>query len=190
MLGIHQFTIDNHRSAFFVERPFGNYLIFSDHLKSTDFEFIKSKGGVYKQFFESSSSINKYHAKIFDLYGAPAVVNAVFEIQNEHLPVERIGIEFADPSFEFDFSENSKKFIFKQRGENVMILGEDYYLNSENNILFKNKDITREILNQIVLKDIKYVFFTHFEKSAFYEIGKVIPWWKRILYKGFGLTGS
>lgn len=160
MIGIHQLKIDDGHCAYFIERNYGNYVIFADALTYANFSFFESRGGIYKLFFDSTSNINNEHKKYFDTYGAYAVGNQKREEFSEHLPIERMGQEFSDPDLIFGQFKSGKYIELFQRGESVLFLSDDFILRENNEITLKGENITHDF-NEKMKQD--YVFFGKFE---------------------------
>lgn len=171
-LGIHQFKINDHQCSYFIERMFGNYLIFSDYIRETNYDFLKSKGGLYKQFMESPTHIDEIHGKIFDKYGAYAVGDFLKEIFHAKLPVERYGIDYVDPDLRYISQGSAKKIFLTQMNKPIMILGSEFYLSSDDKIFLNNTDITEKLTQEIIQKKIEFTLFTRFECSSHLTLGQ------------------
>ena len=168
MLGIHRINIGERSSSYFIERPFGNYLAFSDNMDEIPRDFLKAKGGVYKQFIESSSNIDSIHGKIFDLYGASSVGFFQTEIFHPLLPIERFGIDFDDPAVEFGSHGVLKWLLINQRGERVAIMGEEFELTEGPSILEKAKgDQTSKWLAYFKDLSLGHIFFSKHGRENF-----------------------
>jgi hypothetical protein len=177
-LGVHQIKIDQHRSSYFIERPFGNYLVFSDHLQTIDEDFFISRGGIYKQFIQSSSNIGEVQGKLFNRFGAYGVGDALEYQVNAYLPMQRVVKDFNDPAFRFESHGEAKKFLIDQRGKKILILGNEFYLNEVQKVILRDKDWTKQLVEQVQSREIDFVFFSHYDRSPHWA-PKGRPWWKK-----------
>lgn len=161
-LGIHKFDSRNNHSAYFIERPFGNILAFGDDLEQVDHEFIKSKGGLFRQFFESKEGINCLNRQLFKKYGANGVLKMADQF-DPIMPLKQFGVDIADPAILFNKSGSKNTLVIRQKNKNVMILGAQYFLQKDKKILFNNQDITESTYKLFGEYEITHAFFTHFE---------------------------
>ena len=73
--------------CYFVERSFGNLLIYPRHLDSIDHDIFKSRGGIYRQMdIEMGNQFNT--KRLFEIYGAALVLN------NDQKDIEFLTEEF------------------------------------------------------------------------------------------------
>ena len=63
-----------HKACYFLVRPCGNYLIYGLDRLPISIDFVKSKGGIYKQFFTSLHHVTGQGRQFFTTFGAPAVL--------------------------------------------------------------------------------------------------------------------
>ena len=113
MIGIQRLHITNNKCAYFIKRPFGNYIFFADELESIsdrDIKLIDSQGGISKVFIESIENLNTFHYKLFERYGASAVCDIQKDIINANIKIERLK-DRSDPSVKFLY-HGEKKLIF------------------------------------------------------------------------------
>ncbi len=121
--GIHTFKDHNGRAAYFIPRKYGNYLIFNFDFTLQDYEFLKSKGGVWRQLSLSSMDLTEISLRIFNRFGAynvlPMSINRDFK--NEFGPIEILNKDFFDDEIQIlKIDEDNYWLILKQR--------EKYYL--------------------------------------------------------------
>lgn len=172
MLGIHQFKIDNNYSCYLLERPFGNFLVFIDLLEEINHDFLQSKGGIYKQFIESSESINLIHSQLFKRYGCSVIGAFQVEQFSKLSPIERYGIDYVDPQVQLMSHGEAKWMEIYQKETNVIIMGNSFCLKFGNRISQAGKDQTNKWMNTFNQKNVKYVFFCHFETQGHLELNK------------------
>lgn len=172
MLGIHQFKIDHNHSCYLIERPFGNFLVFTDLLEEINHDFLKSKGGVYKQFIESSESIKSIHSQLFKRYGCS--ITGAFQVEqlSKLSPIERYEIDYVDPQVKLMSHGEAKWMELYQKETNVIIMGNSFCLRSGNRIFQASDDQTNKWINTFKQKNVKYVFFCHFESQGHLELHK------------------
>jgi len=164
--GIHQFKNSKNSASYFVERPFGNLLIFSDDLNDIDHEFIKSKGGLFRQYFESFEGITSLNKKLFKIYGAKGIGNWIDEKFDPEIALERFNIDFSDPSLNFYIQGASKYIVLKQGSKKVALLGSSFLLKANGDILCLGHDHTESMLNKLKNDSVDLLYFTSFESQS------------------------
>lgn len=135
-IGIHQINDKlgalARRSSFFVRRPFGNYLLFSRHLKSIPNDFLQHYGGVYKQI--DTDFIESRNAELlFERYGASYLSPA--EGFHQKIRREKFPCEFVDTDLEI------KPFgiAIKQEVEEVFFLHPSLEMKGEKFAFFESR---------------------------------------------------
>ncbi len=166
MLGIHKLTISDHQCSYFIERPFGNYLIFSDKLENIQSDFFRSKGGIYKQFIENVDELQPTQAKLFQEFGSYGVGLFEGEKFHEYLPLESYGATYADPLVKFVEQDHGKLVYFAQKNSRVIIFGKDFYLTESGEILLHRKALNDYFVKTIQLYQPHFLFFTSFADSS------------------------
>lgn len=162
--GIHSIPTDTGH-CYFIIRPFGNYLIFADHLKQYDEEIFKQFGGLSKMFFESRSSINKIHKDLFDKFGTSAVSDFLIEEFHQDLPLHRWNIEHTDPALNWYHHGQRQLITFKQKDQIVTIICSEIYLDNKKFYLDK-KDISESIYEHLEKQNTDLVYASHFSENA------------------------
>ncbi len=171
-LGVHQIKNYNGHSSFFVQRSYGNYLIFADGLQDIDYQFFKSKGGVYRQFFIGLDHVTEANAQLFKKFGAIGVGYFAAESFNERLPLERFKKDFCDHQIKF-ISNNEHCFItLKQNNKKMMFMG-DIYRKTLNGRIFKNdKDCTDQVHELFKLRGVHLALFQRHEGDALLDVDR------------------
>lgn len=168
MIGVHQINITQQESCYFVKRPFGNLLLFSDHLNEiskNEHDLFKSFGGISKNILESTQSINDTHRLIFRKYGANIVCDTIIKHFDKGAKVERL-MDLVEPQIEFIFTQHYKFIILKQDPKKIMFVGKDILLKSDR-ILCQKKDITDQLIQIQEEKNVDLIYFTrHHGHSA------------------------
>lgn len=174
-LGIHKFADKKGTASYFVQRRYGNYLLFSENCDQYNYEFIKSKGGIYKQFIENTDDIKESQGKLFDIYGAAAVGHFSPEPTHPRLPLEAFNKDFIDKEIRFPEFENRKHILLKQMSKKVVFFGKAYYLRSDGRVFVNTQDHTQKLHQFFIEQGISYAFFSHFQKAHLLHIehGKV-----------------
>lgn len=165
MLGLHKINISENQCSYFVKRPFGNYLLFADSLKTltkSQMELIESYGGISKLTLESSQNINKAHGQIFSRYGASAICDIQIESFHPDIKIERLK-DFRDPALTFVYKGQKKLVIFEQKGKKILIAGKEFYLAKDKSVNFQGLDHMTFLMNLKEAHKIDLIYFTHFE---------------------------
>lgn len=110
------------KGCYFLEKPHGNYVFFSSHMRFIDKDFITSKGGIFKQYEHKESPVTNIQKELFRYYGAPKLLNIPSQMQE--IKVEQDGIDFYDHHIVFD----NKGFIIHQRRKKIILLSPEYFL--------------------------------------------------------------
>lgn len=180
MLGVHRFQIDADKSAYFIERPFGNIIAFADQLNDIHCDFIKSKGGVSKIFLDSFDSISEVHRNMFDKFGCYGVLDSYSEVFSDKLPLERIGKEFVDPHVIYLAHSDAKILILAQKDTTVGIFS-NQYLFDQQKIFINGMDKTMDILGVIKKYNLSMLFFCNHSEVHYVNLIKPhLPLWKKI----------
>ena len=140
-------------------------------MQEMDYEFLKSRGGVYRTFLESLSSINRTHIDLFSRFGA-SVVCSPDEEEPFHpkVPVEVNNDQFYDHSLEWGTYSTGKNVVMEQRGRKVIFLGREMRLTQEMKVMFGDHDKTDEFLDFMKQQQIAYGFFCRHEGHALLEV--------------------
>lgn len=169
-LGIHQFKNYSGSSSFFVQREFGNYLFCADFLHEFDYDFFKSKGGVYRMFLESPKNISKTHASIFVRFGAAAVFSSRDQLPGSaDLPCEVFGDEFVDHTLRWVHRDQFNCVLIKQKGKKIAFFGSSCRLGSLGRVFDGENEITEPVLQFMQSQQISFGFFARHEGNAFLQ---------------------
>lgn len=170
-LGLHHIKNSENTCSYFVKRPFGSYIIFSDGLSPLHIDFFQSKGGVYKQFIEDPSEINKNQKDLFVKFGAAGVISRTIESLNEEIPMEIFGLDFADPLTRFrDEGVEGKSILLKQSDKKVIFLGKSYFYKESKEIVCNGEVRTEELFSRFEKEGVEVVFFSHYDWDHMVEI--------------------
>lgn len=170
-LGLHHIKNSETSCSYFVRRPFGNYIIFSDDLSPLHIDFFQSKGGVYKQFLEDSSVVNKNQKDLFVKFGAAGVVSKNSTNFSEDIPIEFFAKDFADPLIRFrDDEQGGKSILLKQNEKKVIFLGKKYFYKESKEIVFNGENKTEELFSQFEKEGVEVVFFSHYNWDHMVEL--------------------
>lgn len=177
-LGIHSFVITDgplKKGSFFIERSYGNYLVFPTFLSDQNHNFIKSKGGVWKQIYTSENIMNIHSGEIFRKYGAYIVMcGDDKDYFTEYGPVEFLGKSFYDSDLiPLSFQDFHSWIILKQNGKNFLI--PDEHLLLKDNSLFWNSEFR---LNEKDLERIKSFASVKIEAILFSECLESNPYFQ------------
>ncbi len=134
-------------------------------MKTIDIDFLKSKGGVYKQLLESFINISDIHGDLFSVFGAPVCILAQHENYHERVLVQRYGVDYIDLGVEILTEGQSKYCFITQREKKVLILGDDYQLRDDGSIWKKENNVTHFWLQEKERLKCDYMFFCRHEKN-------------------------
>ncbi len=163
--GVHQFIHSTGRASYFVERPFGNILVFSDDIEQVDHDFVKAKGGLFRQYFESPEGVNSLNRQLFRIYGAKAVGCWSQEAFDHAIVLERFGIDFSDPSIKFKTQGEAKYLVISQKSKKMAVMGSSFDLKATGEIMVLGHEQTDNILTKLKNDSVDIVFFSSFEKE-------------------------
>jgi hypothetical protein len=170
-LGLHHIKNSEESCSYFVRRSFGSYIIFSDGLSPLHIDFFQSKGGVYKQFIENPSVINKNQKDLFIKFGAAGVVSKASADFSEDIPFEVFSKDFVDPLIRFrDDGQGGKSVLLKQSDKKIIFLGKEYFYKESKEIIFGGEDKTEELFSQFEKEGVEVVFFSHYNWDHMVEI--------------------
>jgi hypothetical protein len=157
------------RTTYFVERKFGNLLLFADKLETLDYDFYKSRGGVYLQYIEDLQQLSQVHTEIFNKLGATAVSVQKFSEEPEPLAVREYcgGLDKEIKIFPF---QGASIASFDQLGKKVWILGNQFYFSRQEKIFLNTEDITDDLLDQAEAKDVSLVLCSWHEANSVLEL--------------------
>lgn len=127
-------------ACYFLERPWGNLVIYEvPHLSDSDWEHLKGRGGVFRQFLLDPANSSEMAKKLFDRFGASVVTPHPAEF-TPAFPVEQIGVDFVDPGIQLLHSLGimaleviikDKRYVFTDR-QLSLIQGELIHERPEN----------------------------------------------------------
>jgi hypothetical protein len=86
--------VEGGRMAYFLIRPWGNYLFFPHPEIKNMYPFFKGQGGIYK-IIDSAIPFPYYNGELFRIFGASTVGSPLS--YHEDFLVEEYGIEYFDP---------------------------------------------------------------------------------------------
>lgn len=187
MIGIHQIPTTKNHCCYFVRRPFGNLLLFADTLEEQNDkndELFKSQGGVYKIILESSQNINDLHGKLFNKFGASALIDMAKEYFDERIKIERL-TSYTEPQVKFIFNGPRKVVIARQDGKNVMFVGAEHFLKKDKTVKLNGADDLEYIYQLKIEHQIDLIYFTHFEDKPVLTFQKKTLWDKLKELAGF-----
>ncbi len=169
-LGVHKITKNSNSTAYFVQRSFGNYLIYPDALASIDVDFLKSRGGVYKQFISKVELISLAQVQVFIKFGASAVVGAdQKDKETDSMPIEVYGEGFKDPSIKLNIASfGASYWMMKQKDKKVIFLSPELYFDKDEIVLLKGKDISEDFYTYFESIGASYLFFTEHHEESHY----------------------
>jgi|GEM_PF-2570976 len=169
-LGVHKITKNSNSSAYFVQRSFGNYLIYPDALATIDVDFLKSRGGVYRQLINKVELISLAQAQVFIKFGASAVVPKEEKAkETDSMPLEVYGESFKDPSIKLNkASFGACYWMMKQKDKKVIFLSPELYLDKNEVVLLDGKDISDEFYDYFENIGASYLFFTEHQEESHY----------------------
>lgn len=169
-LGIHQIKNYNGHSSFFVQRSYGNYLIFGDGLQGVDYELLKSKGGVYRQFFTSLDHVTEANAQLFKKFGAAGVGYFPENSFNERIPLEIFKKDFCDHQIKFISNEQDCFMTLKQNDKKMMFMGGLYRKTLSGRIFKQGEDRTEQVYKLFKERGIHLALFQRHEGEALLDI--------------------
>lgn len=169
-LDLHHIKNSESSCSYFIKRPFGNYIIFSDGLSPLHVDFFQSKGGVYKQFIENPGLLNKNQKSLFVKFGAVGVVKPPHAPALEDIPFEEWGDGFSDPTMRFHNNDGQQSVVFKQGGKKIVILGSAYHYKDSKDIIVKGEDRTEEIFSDLESKGVSVVLFCSYSWDHMVEL--------------------
>jgi hypothetical protein len=169
-LGVHRVEKSPHSSAYFVQRYFGNYLIYPDALASYNEDLFKSRGGVYRQLLHSLDLISMSQVQLFRVFGASAVLHKKLKgSDTDTMPVEFFGDDFIDPTVKLNTgSWGGTYWMMKQGDEKVVFVDPDHFFSSSDQVLFHEKTITDEFFDYMESAGASYVFFSDHDEGSHY----------------------
>jgi hypothetical protein len=169
-IGVHQFKNYPGSSSFYIQRNYGHYIVFADFLQNMDYEFFKSKGGVYRQFLADPSNINQTHIEIFSRFGASIVVkNTDKSLLHPDIPIEFFNDDFFDHTLKWFYSDLIECVMMLQRGKKILFFGPSYRLTDQMMILKNDEDITESLQPFFQEHGVSYCFFNRHEGEAIYS---------------------
>lgn len=168
-IGVHHLSQSDHYSSYFVQRDYGNLLIFSDALASIDHDFLKSRGGLYRQFIEDRSLISLAQCELFTTFGAAAVGKFNTESYHPKLKLERFGEEYSDHSIKFNRSTFGGQVLgLKQSDDKVAFIGRDFYLDEQGEVTCGNQKLGEAFFDVFEENQTSWLFFAHHAKNNHY----------------------
>lgn len=178
MIGIHQIPTSKKTCCYFVRRPFGNLLLFADTLEKQNDkndELFKSQGGIYKIILESSQNINDLHGRLFNKFGASALIDMAKDYFDERIKIERL-TSYTEPQVQFLFKGPRKVIIARQDGKNVMFVGSEHYLTKDKKVKLGGSDDLEYIYKLKTDHQIDLIYFSHFEDKPVLTFKKKNLW--------------
>ena len=173
-LGIHRIPQTQLRSCYFIRRDFGNIIAFADALTNTDYEFLKSKGGVYKQFIENADLISLAQCELFKRFGSQCVIfDSLTDKTADHkkVPIETFGQDYFDHTLHFSKTRwGGQALSFKQGENKVMILGQDFHLDSKGALSINNSLIEESFFETAEANKISWIFCCNHEAEAYIKL--------------------
>lgn len=173
-LGIHRISQTPTRSCYFIKRDFGNILAFADALTHADYDFLKSKGGVYKQFIESTKLISLAQCELFKRFGSQCVINDnSIEKADDHnkVPVETFGQDYFDHSLHFSKTKwGGQALSFKQGKQKIMVLGHDFHLNQRGSLFINEALIGESFYETAEANNISWMFCCSHEDHSYIRL--------------------
>lgn len=107
--------------CYFVERSFGNLLIYPRHLDSIDNKIFKSRGGIYRQLdIEMGNHFNIQ--RLFEVYGAALVLDT--DEKDIRFLTEQFGVDMYDHYLEY----NEYGVVAYQDKKSYLFLNDKYLL--------------------------------------------------------------
>ena len=169
-LGVHRVEKSASGSAYFVLRSFGNYLIYPDALSSFNDELFKSRGGVYRQLIHDLSLVSLSQVQLFKTFGASAVLHSKHKGKDiETMPLEFFGDNFIDPTVKLNTGIwGGDYWMMKQGAEKVVFLSPDHFFSLNDQIFYKEKDVTEEAFDFFESIGVSYVFFSDHDEGNHY----------------------
>lgn len=157
------------RTTYFVERKFGNLLLFADKLETLDYDFYKSRGGVYLQYIEDLKQLSNVHSELFSKLGAVAVSVEGFEKEPQALAVREYCKGLDKEIHIFDYNGGAIA-SFEQAGKKVWILGNQFYFSRQEKIFLNTEDVTDDLLDKAEDKDVSLVLCSWHEANSVLEL--------------------
>lgn len=169
-LDLHHIKNSESSCSYFLKRPFGNYIIFSDGLSPLHVNFFQSKGGVYKQFIEDPTLVNRNQKDLFIKFGAAGVASGSLEKAVETIPFEDWGAGFSDPTMRFRNVDGLQSVILKQGDQKISILGKSYFYKNSKDIIVNGEDRTEEIFSGLEAEGVGVVLFCSYSWDHMVEL--------------------
>jgi len=169
-LDLHHIKNSESSCSYFVKRPFGNYIIFSDGLSPLHVVFFQSKGGVYKQFVENPTELNKNQKDLFIKFGAAGVVTSSLEKSVETIPFEKWGEGFSDPTMRFRNKDGLQSVLLKQGDKKVVFLGKSYFYKDSKEVIVNGEDKTEEVFSSLEAEGVTVVLFCSYSWDHMVEL--------------------
>jgi len=169
-LDLHHIKNSDSSCSYFIKRPFGNFIVFSDELSPLHIDFFQSKGGVYKQFVENPETVNKNQKDLFVKFGAFGVSRAPLEKASEDIPFEKWGVDFSDPTVRFRSTEDGQSVVLKQGDKKIAILGHSYFYKNSKDIFVDGVDKTEKIFGQLEAEGVSVVLFVRYSWDHMVEL--------------------
>ena len=173
-LGINRIIQTPSRSCYFIKRDFGNLIAFADALTNADYDFLKSKGGVYKQFIEDKELISLAQCELFKRFGSQCVLidgTSASNLDHEKVPIEIFGRDYFDHSLHFSKTRwGGHALSFKQGKDKVIILGKDFYLKDKGVLLVNNSTVDESFYETAENNKISWIFSCNHESEAFIKL--------------------
>lgn len=170
-IGVHQIVKNANASSYFVQRSYGNYLVYSDALTATNTDFFKSKGGVYRQFIQKVEHISLEQVQLFKRFGAAAVTLSSLEAApfSPHIKIELFSDDFVDPTVKFGHVKWGGSMIhMKQGDEKVTFVSPEYYYKSNGEVICEAKDCSEELFESLDGQGVSWVFFSEHDENCHY----------------------
>ena len=172
-LGVCKIEKNANSTAYFVQRSFGNYLIYPDALTTIDVDFLKSRGGVYRQLIHKVKLISLAQAQVFVKFGASAVVSKNQKTEEiDSMPLEIYGVSFKDPSIKLNQTDfGCCYWMMKQKDKKVIFLNPEIYFDKNETVLLEGRDITEKFFDYFENIGASYLFFSeHHEENHYISL--------------------
>lgn len=149
----HKIDAKNYQFSFFLEKAYGNYLIYKTP-NILDFKkYFKSKGGIYKQF-DFGCRFRTIAHDLFNYFGASVVR---FDNQKDDLfPCQNITRDFFESNTAPLVFDKRRYIIIRQFGKKLVFVDEDIVKKS-------NQGLDPQLKETLLKRSIDYVFYHQIE---------------------------
>lgn len=170
MIGIHRLENIDSSFSYFLERPFGNIIIYADEVHHVYSDLITSKGGLAHMFFSHCKKATQTHQKYFSLYGSDGVAIDETKNQEDTIPIRIFGQNYTDPQITKRVYKDNHVLEISQKGKKLTILNKDFHLTASKEIILEQKDITADLYLFLKQYKIDNIYFTNTFKQSFVNI--------------------